>query len=83
MCSSDLPDAVPLADLDRFGDPQRPIIEASAKAGIGVVPTFLSLVAAAWDYLDKDLQLASKLGIDSRAFRGSLAEHVGVADALE
>jgi mutual gliding-motility protein MglA len=79
----DLPDAMPLAELDRFGDPQRPIYEGRAKAGIGVVPTFLALVAAAWDYLDKDLGLASKLGIDSQAFRDSLAEHVGVADALE
>ena len=32
--------------LDRFGDPTRPIIEAQAKAGIGVVPTFFELVAA-------------------------------------
>ena len=55
----------------------------AAKAGDGVVPTFFALVAAAWDYFDKDLQLATKLGIDSQAFRGSLAEHVGVADALE
>jgi len=68
-------------DLDRFGD--RAVIEAQAKVGIGVVPTFLQLVTAAWDYLDKDLQLAGKLGIDSRAFREALVEHVGVSDALD
>jgi signal recognition particle receptor subunit beta len=77
----DLPDAVALASVDRFGD--RAVIEAQAKLGIGVVPTFLQLVTAAWDYLDKDLQLAGKLGIDSRAFREALVEHVGVSDALD
>ena len=77
----DLVDAVPLGAVERFGD--RPVIEAQARAGIGVVPTFLQLVTAAWDYLDKDLQLAGKLGIDSRAFREALVEHVGVSDALD
>ena len=77
----DLPDAVPLGAVERFGD--RPVIAAQARVGIGVVPTFLQLVTAAWDYLDKDLQLAGKLGIDSRAFREALVEHVGVSDALD
>jgi signal recognition particle receptor subunit beta len=77
----DLPDAVAIADAPPFAD--RPIIEATAKAGIGVVPTFFELVSAAWDYLDKDLQLATKLGIDSQAFRAALAEHVGVSDAVD
>jgi mutual gliding-motility protein MglA len=77
----DLADAVPIAAAPPFGD--RPIIEATAKAGIGVVPTFFELVSAAWDYLDKDLQLATKLGIDSQAFRAALAEHVGVSDAVD
>ncbi|MEO8843165.1 MAG: GTPase domain-containing protein [Kofleriaceae bacterium] len=76
----DLSDAVPLASVDRF---DRPVIEAQAVAGIGVVPTFFQLVTAAWDYLDKDLQLAAKLGIDSRVFREALVEHVGVSDALD
>lgn len=77
----DLPDAMPLAAVERFGD--RPVIEAQAKEGIGVVATFLHLVTATWDYLDKDLQLAGKLGIDSTAFRDALVEHVGVSDALD
>jgi hypothetical protein len=74
----DLPDAVPTAQLDHFGAPDRPLQLACAKAGDGVVPTFFELVGSAWAYLDKDLQLASRLGIDSQAFRRSLAEHVGV-----
>jgi signal recognition particle receptor subunit beta len=74
----DLPDAVALADADRFGDPDRPLEEACAKAGSGVVSTFFQLVGRAWDYLDKDLKLAEKLGIDGAAFRRALAEHVGV-----
>jgi signal recognition particle receptor subunit beta len=74
----DLPDAVPLADADRFGDPLRQLEEACAKSGVGVVPTFFELVGRAWDSLDKDLRLVDKLGIDSAAFRRALAEHVGV-----
>jgi mutual gliding-motility protein MglA len=79
----DLPDRQPIADVDHFDLPTRRIMEAEAKNGVGVVPTFFELVGDAWAYLDQDLQLASKLGIDSRAFRRSLAEHVGVPDALE
>ena len=74
----DLPDAVPLAEADRFGDPVRPLEEACARSGVGVVPTFFELVGRAWDVLDQDLRLVDKLGIDSHAFRRALAEHVGV-----
>ena len=74
----DLPTAVPLDALDRFGDPARAISEASAKTGVGVVPTFFALVERAWDTLDRDLKLVDKLGIDAAAFRAALAEHVGV-----
>src|SRR5262249_20779495 len=79
----DLPSRVPIGQVDRFGNPSRSVLEAQAKDGIGVVQTFFEIVGSAWDYLDRDLQLASKLGIDSQAFRRSLAEHVGVADAVE
>ena len=75
----DLPDAVPETQLDRFGDANRHLQMACAKAGDGVVPTFFELVGKTWNHLDKDLQLASKLGIDSQAFRRSVAEHVGVS----
>ncbi|MDB4953337.1 MAG: hypothetical protein JWO36_906 [Myxococcales bacterium] len=74
----DLSNRVPLEDCDRFGDPLRPILEATARSGEGVIPTFFELVGSTWDYLDKDLQLSTKLGIDSAAFRVALAEHVGV-----
>ena len=49
-----------------------------AMQGEGVVPTFFELVDRSWAHLDEDLQLATKLGIDSEAFRRSLADHVGV-----
>ena len=74
----DLPDAVPLDQADRFGDPARKLEEACAKAGTGVVSTFFELVARTWESLDKDLKLADRLGIDGDAFRQALAEHVGV-----
>ena len=75
----DLPDRVPLERVDRFGDPDRRVLEASARRGEGVVETFFELVGRAWATLEQELQLADKLGIDSAAFRRSLAEHVGVA----
>lgn len=74
----DLPDAIALADADRFGPTDRPLAEACAKAGDGVVDTFFELVGRTWDFLDKDLRLSERLGIDSVAFRRALAEHVGV-----
>ena len=74
----DLPEAMPLAELDRFGDPQRPIEEACAKQGTGVVPTFFQLIASTWDKLDKDMRIAEKTGIDAAAFRRAVAEHISV-----
>jgi len=73
----DLPEATPLATLDRFGDANREIAEASAKQGEGVIPTFFALLGRAWDKLDKDLKLADKTGIDVEAFRRAVAEHIG------
>jgi signal recognition particle receptor subunit beta len=73
----------PISDVDHFDDPARRVFEAEAKAGKGVVPTFFALVEAAWTYLDKDLQLAAKLGVDSQTFRATLAEHVAAGDAVE
>jgi hypothetical protein len=77
----DLPDAVPLTEADRFGSPERRLCEACAKKGDGVVDTFFELVGRAWDFLDQDLKLVEKLGIDSAAFRKALAEHVGALEA--
>lgn len=78
----------PITEVDHFDDPGRRLFEAEALAGIGVVPTFFELVGAAWKYLDKDLHLASKLGVDSQTFRAALAqhlggEHVGAGDAVD
>lgn len=76
----DLPEAVPLDEADSFGDPARRLEPACAKTGDGVIETFFELVGRAWDFLDRDVRLAEKLGIDSQAFRRALAEHVGVAE---
>jgi signal recognition particle receptor subunit beta len=76
----DLPTCVPIERVDRFGEPTRPIEQACARAGDGVVRTFVELVGRAWDYLDFDLQLANRLGIDGAAFRQAVAEHVGVVE---
>ncbi|MBS1123796.1 MAG: hypothetical protein H6Q90_6024 [Deltaproteobacteria bacterium] len=76
----DLPRAVTLDQADRFGDPDRKLVEASAMQGIGVVTTFFELVGRTWDSLDRDLKLAERLGIDSVSFRSALTEHVGVTE---
>jgi mutual gliding-motility protein MglA len=78
----DLPDAVPLETLDRFGEPARPIVEACAKEGAGVVQTFFELVDHAWMHLDKELGLSQKLGVDAQAFRRSLADHIGITPPI-
>ena len=75
----DLPQAIPLATAERFVADREPM-PACAKQGEGVVPTFFELVGRTWDFLDRDLKLADKLGIDSTAFRRALADHVGVAE---
>jgi hypothetical protein len=77
----DLPNAVPVDQCDRFGDPSRRIVEARAVDGQGVVQTFFELAGASWEHLDRDLQLAQKLKIDAQSFRRSLADHLGVSDA--
>jgi signal recognition particle receptor subunit beta len=76
----DLPDAVPLAEVDRFGDPARPVYEACAMAGAGVVETFFELVGRAWAHLDADRRVSERLGIDAAAFQRALAEHVGMTE---
>lgn len=78
----DLANAVPIDAADRFGDPNRRIVEARANVGAGVVQTFFDLVGLAWNHLDKDLQLSQKLKVDSQAFRRSLAEHLGVTESV-
>ena len=74
----DLPDAVPLAAIDRFG--AAAIHEASAKRGVGVVETFFALVGRAWEYLDAERRLSDRLGIDAGGFQSALADHVGVPE---
>lgn len=74
----DLPECMPIEQCDRFGDQARPLLEACARTGDGVVPTFFELVGSAWQHLDRELHIASRLGIDPQAFRNALAEHVGV-----
>jgi hypothetical protein len=76
----DLPEAVPLAEVDRFGDPARRIHEACARTGVGVVETFFDLVGRAWDLLDADRRLSDRMGLDSATFLSALADHVGVVE---
>jgi signal recognition particle receptor subunit beta len=76
----DLPEAMPIAEVERFADPDQPIHEASAKQGTGVVETFFDLVGRAWQSLDADGRLSQRLGIDAATFQRALADHVGVTE---
>jgi signal recognition particle receptor subunit beta len=76
----DLPQAIPMADIDRFGEPERMVHEACARGGAGVVETFFDLVGRAWDLLDVDRRVSQRLGIDSAMFQSALAEHIGVTE---
>ena len=76
----DLENAIPIDQVDHFGEPNRKIMEARAKDAEGVVQTFFELMSNAWTQLDRDLGLEKKLGIDAQAFRKSLADHVGVTE---
>jgi GTPase SAR1 family protein len=76
----DLPEAVAMADVDRFGEPERVVHEACARGGAGVVETFFDLVGRAWDLLDVDRRVSERLGIDSAMFQSALAEHIGVTE---
>jgi signal recognition particle receptor subunit beta len=73
----DLPDAVPVAQLDRFDDPDRPIMEATALDGDGVLTTFFALVEGIWDTVDADVRLTQRFGISRAAFLTSVYAHVG------
>ena len=76
----DLPEAVAMADVDRFDDPGRTLFEAAAKHGVGVVETFFALVGRAWEFLDADRRLSQRFGLDSTTFQSALAEHIGVTE---
>ncbi|MEZ4402914.1 MAG: GTPase domain-containing protein [Kofleriaceae bacterium] len=73
----DLPDAVALADCDRFDDLARTIYPASAVDGTGVLPTFFGALMAAWDTLDASMRLAQRLGLAREAFVKTVCAHVG------
>jgi hypothetical protein len=73
----DLPGCLAVDELDRFDDVGRPIVEAQAKSGVGVLDTFFRVVDAAWDRVNRDLRLSERLHVETSAFRRAVAEHVG------
>ena len=66
-----------LADVDRFDDPTRAVIAASAVRGEGVLTTFLAAVGAIWDALEAGDRIGSRFGIDRPAFLRAVVAHVG------
>jgi len=73
----DLPDRVEMADADRFGDPHRPLVEAQAVSGTGVLETFFTLLERTWDTVDADVRLSERFGIQRTAFLDAMRTHVG------
>jgi signal recognition particle receptor subunit beta len=74
----DLPGRVELAAADRFGDPERPLLEACALSGEGVLATFYALLDRVWEHLEAGFRLRERFGIDGAAFRDAVCAHVGV-----
>lgn len=77
----DLSDRVEMAGADRFGDPDRPLLEAQAVSGIGVVDTFFALLERTWDIVDADVRLAERFGIERDAFLAGMRAHIGADQA--
>lgn len=73
----DLPDAVPLADAERFARGDRPLYAATASSGEGVLPTFFGVLGASWDALDGSLRLAQRFGLGRAEFLRAVCAHVG------
>jgi mutual gliding-motility protein MglA len=73
----DVAGAVALSDADRFEQADRPLLEATAVKGDGVLPTFFALVERVWGNLDADLRLSQKYRIDGASFHAALEAHVG------
>ncbi|MCB9562439.1 MAG: GTPase domain-containing protein [Kofleriaceae bacterium] len=73
----DLPDRVEMASADRFGDPHRPLMEAQAVSGVGVVETFFATLERTWDVVDADVRLAERFGIERESFLDAMRAHIG------
>jgi mutual gliding-motility protein MglA len=73
----DLPDAIPISEVETFGNDVRDLREATALSGAGVQPTFLALLDRVWDSIDADMQLGHRFGIARAAFRDAVCAHVG------
>ena len=73
----DLPDAVAMADVDRFGCDGGDVMAATALVGDGVIATFFGLLDRVWDAIDADMQLGQRFGITRLAFRDAVCAHVG------
>jgi signal recognition particle receptor subunit beta len=73
----DLPGRVDLDRADHFGDPERPLLEACALTGEGVLTTFHELLSQVWRHLDASFRLEDKFGIDAAAFQEAVCAHVG------
>ncbi|HVV84570.1 MAG TPA: GTPase domain-containing protein [Kofleriaceae bacterium] len=63
--------------VDRFDDPARPVIAATASRGLGVLATFLAAVGAIWDALEASDGIATRFAVDRAAFLRSVVAHVG------
>ncbi len=66
-----------LAAVDRFDDPARAVIAATAARGEGVLATFLTAVGAIWDALEVSDGVGTRFAIDRGAFLRAVVAHVG------
>jgi signal recognition particle receptor subunit beta len=78
----DLPDVRPDEEIDMLAKKgKEPVYKAIATRGVGVLETFLGLVRATWDQVEREHQLKAKFQIDPDEVLQSLVDKLGLADA--
>ncbi len=81
---SDLPNARTADEILKLARGGRePVYTASALTGVGVLESFFGLLYLTWMRLDREHQLAQKLGIPSDRFLRMAGEKLGVGEDFE
>lgn len=77
----DLPDVRSDEEIDQLAKKgKEPVYKAVATRGMGVTETFLGLVRATWDQLEREHQLKQKFRLDPQEVLQNLVEKLGLKD---
>jgi signal recognition particle receptor subunit beta len=76
----DLPDRIDDAEMRGFDRVERPLIPAVARGGDGVAETFLAIVEAAWQSVDRDVHFQRAAGVSTAEIMRIMRGHLGFGD---